>query len=219
MTKEWIRERLQRLGRSQIDLARHLGLDASAVSRLVKGDRHLKGQEASGIAEFFGCPVDEVLHAFGVGAADGHIPRLVDVAQAAESRLLQPLPVYGSAVGGMDGAFEFNGRINEYIDRPPQLAGVKNAYGVYITGDSMFPVFRPGWLAHVNPNRPLTPGCGVVVQLRPDDPESPPLCYIKEYVRRTASRLVVRQYNPEGEYDWPLDRVIAAHRIVGIADM
>lgn len=219
MTKEWIRERLQRLGRSQLDLARHLGLDASAVSRLVKGERHLKGQEARGIAEFFDCTVDEVLHAFAGAAADGHVLRPVDLPQAAESRQMPPLPVYGSAVGGIDGAFEFNGRINEYVDRPPLLAGVKNAYGVYITGDSMYPVFRAGWLAHVNPNRPLTPGCGVVVQLRPADADSPPLCYIKEYVRRTATRLVVAQYNPAGEIEWPLDHVIAAHRIVGIADM
>lgn len=220
MTKEWIRGRLQRLGKSQLDLSRHLGLDASAVSRLVKGERQLKGQEARGIAEFFGCPVDEVLHAFSGGtAADGHAARIVDLPQQAELRQLAPLPVFGSAVGGMDGAFEFNGRVNEYIDRPPMLAGVKNAYGVYIAGDSMFPVFRAGWLAHVNPNRPLTPGCGVVVQIRLDEPESPPLCYIKEYIRRTATKLLVCQYNPQGEIEWPLDRVIAAHRIVGIADM
>lgn len=218
MTKEWIRDHLQRLDRTQLELARHLGLDASAVSRLVKGERHLKGQEARGIAEFFGCSVDEVLHAFGAGA-DGFSPRLVDLPQPAESRQAAPLPVYGSAVGGLDGAFEFNGRVNEYVDRPPLLAGVKNAYGVYVTGDSMFPVFRAGWLAHVNPNRPLTAGCGVVVQIRATDPESPPLCYIKEYVRRTATKLVLCQYNPATEIEWPLERVVAAHRIVGIADM
>jgi transcriptional regulator with XRE-family HTH domain len=218
MTKEWIREHLQRLGRSQLELSRHLGLDASAVSRLVKGERHLKGHEARGIAEFFGCSVDEVLHAFGSGT-DGFTPRLVELPQSAELRQTAPLPVYGSAVGGVDGAFEFNGRVNEYVERPPLLAGVKNAYGVYITGESMFPVFRAGWLAHVNPNRPLTPGCGVVVQVRATDPEAPPLCYIKEYVRRTATKLVVSQYNPATELEWPLDRVVAAHRIVGIADM
>lgn len=219
MTKEWIREHLQRLGRSQLDLARHLELDASAVSRLVKGERHLKGHEARGIAEFFGCSVDEVLHAFSGGAADGFAPRLIDLPEPGDSRQLAPLPVYGSAVGGIDGAFDFNGQVNEYVDRPPALAGVKNAYGVYIAGDSMVPAFRAGWLAQVNPNRPLTPGCGVVVQLRPTEPESPPLCCIKEYVRRTATRLVVCQYNPAGEIEWPLERVIAAHRIVGLADM
>lgn len=219
MTKEWIREHLQRLGRSQLDLARHLELDASAVSRLVKGERHLKGHEARGIAEFFACSVDEVLHAFSGGAADGFAPRSVELPQPVEPRLMAPLPVYGCAVAGIDGAFALDGRVNEYIDRPPMLAGVKNAYGVYVSGDSMAPVFRAGWLAQVNPNRPLTPGCGVVVQLRATEPDSPSLCCIREYVRRTATKLVVYQYNPAGEVEWPLERVIAAHRIVGIADM
>ncbi len=219
MTKEWIRDRLQRLGRSQLDLARHLDLDASAVSRVVKGERHLKGHEARGIAEFFGCSVDEVLHAFSGGSADDFVPSLVDLPQPAESRQLAPLPIYGSAIGAIDGAFEFDGRVNEYVDRPPLLAGVKNAYGVYVTGDSMVPMLRAGWLAQVNPNRPLTPGCGVVVQVRSTEPDSSPLCYIKEYVRRTATKLVVCQYNPIGEIEWPLERVIAAHRIVGLADM
>lgn len=217
MTKEWIRDRLHRIGRSQAELARHLDLDASAVSRLVKGERQLKGAEAAAIAGFLACPLHEVLGAFGIGAADGFMPRPVTVPQPAE--LPRNLPVYGAAIGGADGAFELNGQHHEFVERPPQLQGVRNAYGVYVTGDSMHPMFQPGWLLHVNPNRPLTPGCGVVVQLRPEDGDAPPLCYLKEYVRRTPTLLVARQYNPPLEIPWPLARVVAAHRIVGVADM
>lgn len=215
MTKASIKERLQRLGRSQADLARHLGLDASAVSRLLKGERQLKGTEAVAIAGFLGCDVAELLDSAGA-AADGFMPQPVEVPQPAE--LQRNLPVYGAAIGGVDGAFALNGQHHEFAARPPQLAGVRNAYGVYVNGDSMHPMFQAGWLLHVNPNRPLTAGCGVVVQVRAEA-EEPPLCYIKEFVRRSAGRLVVRQYNPAAEIEWPLSSVIAAHRVVGIAEM
>ncbi len=217
MRHEWIRQRLQRQGRSQADLARHLDLDASAVSRLVKGERQLKGSEASRIAEFLACPVDEVLRGFAGAPADGFVPEVVDLPQPREQR--RDLPVFGAAVGGVDGAFELNGDLHEFTARPPQLQAVRNAYGVYVNGDSMHPMFQPGWLLHVNPNRPLTAGCGVVVQVRGDEPGAPPLCYVKEFVRRGGGSLVVRQYNPAGEIEWPLERVVAAHRIVGVAEM
>ena len=83
----------------------------------------------------------------------------------------------------------------------------------------MFPVLRAGWLAYVNPNRPLTPRCGVVIQMRLDQPDAVPLCYIKEYLRRTATKLVVSQYSPLEDLEFQLDRIIAAHRIVGLAEM
>jgi phage repressor protein C with HTH and peptisase S24 domain len=218
MSKDWIKDRLHRLGRTQAELAHHLGLDASAVTRLLKGERQVKAAEAAALAQFLGCGSDDVLAALaGAAPADAFAARPVDVPQPAE--LPRSLPVYGAAIGGADGAFEMNGATHDFAERPPQLQGVRNAYGVYVTGESMHPMFQPGWLLHVNPIRPLTPGCGVVVQIRAEEPHGLPLCYVKEFVRRTGGRLVVRQYNPALEIDWPLERVVAAHRVVGVADM
>ena len=59
----------------------------------------------------------------------------------------------------------------------------------------------------------------MVLQIRPDAGDFHPLCYIKEFVRRTATRLVVHQYNPDGDIEWPTDRVLAIHRVVGAAGM
>ncbi|MBF0335445.1 MAG: helix-turn-helix transcriptional regulator [Alphaproteobacteria bacterium] len=224
MDKPWFKDRLTALGRTQADLARHLGLDASAVSRLLKGERQMKGAEAVQIANFLRCPVEDVLRAIGGAAAARPVavddPFVADPQPVpASGELPRNLPVHGAAVGGHDGSFEWNGQVQEYIERPPQLTGVRNAFAVWVTGESMHPMFQPGWVLHVNPNRPLTPGCGVVVQIRPSDDFGHPLCYIKEFVRRTASKLVLRQYNPSIEIEWPLDEVVAAHRVVGVADM
>lgn len=128
------------------------------------------------------------------------------------------LPVYGAAMGGDDGAFDFNGTVNEYVARPPILAGVANGYAVYVQGESMEPRYFAGELVHVNPNRPITPGCFVVVQIRTGDPHVPTRGLIKQFVRRTASRLHLRQFNPRGELEHELGQVLSIHRIVGASD-
>ena len=50
---EWIRGRLRSLGRTQRDLAAALGVDASAVSRILDGHRRLRDHEEAIIRAFF----------------------------------------------------------------------------------------------------------------------------------------------------------------------
>jgi len=49
---EWIRRGLQKPGKSQSGLARHLGLDPSAVNKLMHGKRMLKTHEVTPTAEY-----------------------------------------------------------------------------------------------------------------------------------------------------------------------
>src|SRR6202051_841865 len=52
MDTNWFQQTLERAGASQADLARHLRLAASAVSRMLKGERQMKLLEAVQIAAF-----------------------------------------------------------------------------------------------------------------------------------------------------------------------
>src|SRR5262249_42264380 len=66
MDGSWFNEALERTGASQADLARHLRLAPSAVSRMLKGERQMKPLEVVHIAAFLRVPEDEVLrHAVG----------------------------------------------------------------------------------------------------------------------------------------------------------
>jgi len=49
---DWLKSELEKPGRSQSDLARHLGLDSSAVNRLVNGSRELKAREAEQVKAY-----------------------------------------------------------------------------------------------------------------------------------------------------------------------
>lgn len=64
--KDWFIEKLAEGGKSVRGLARHLGVDASAVSRMFSGQRKMKMEEANEIARFLGTSVADVLVHAGV---------------------------------------------------------------------------------------------------------------------------------------------------------
>lgn len=56
----WFHQQLEKRGSSVRGLARHLGLDASAVSRMLKGERKMSAEEQDRIAAFLGLSLEEV---------------------------------------------------------------------------------------------------------------------------------------------------------------
>ena len=70
MDGRWFHQALERVNATQADLARHLRLAPSAVSRMMKGERQMKQLETVQIAEFLGVSPEEVLrHAVEATAA------------------------------------------------------------------------------------------------------------------------------------------------------
>src|SRR5271157_3038425 len=61
MDGSWFHQALERIDATQADLARHLRLAPSAVSRMLKGERQMKPLEVVHIANFLRVPEEEVL--------------------------------------------------------------------------------------------------------------------------------------------------------------
>lgn len=220
MDLDWIREGLTRPGKTQRGLAAALGIDPSAVSRLLTGRRRLRADEIVAVAEHLG--IRPPLDAFagpprprGRGvpgmAENGAAPLRYSPATASGPR---DLPVLGVAVAGSDGMFVMNGEAQAHIERPSILAGVARAYAVYIADSSMEPRYFPGETAYVNPALPPRHGDFVIVQLRPAVEGEAPKALCKRLVRRTPTTLVISQLNPEREIEFPLDQVESIHVIV-----
>ncbi|MET3612072.1 transcriptional regulator with XRE-family HTH domain [Rhizobium aquaticum] len=57
---EWFYRQLEKDGRSLRAMARALGLDPSAVSRMLKGERKMSADEQDGIAGYLGVSINEV---------------------------------------------------------------------------------------------------------------------------------------------------------------
>ncbi len=136
---------------------------------------------------------------------------------------LPPLPVLGSATGGdhkdVDEEIELTelhlGEVLDYVARPSSLAGDREAYALTIMGNSMSPRFKQGERVVVSPRAMIGVGDDVIVQLRgpDDDGERIKTVLIKELVRRSASTVTLRQYNPEREFTIDRRRVAAMHKV------
>ncbi len=125
------------------------------------------------------------------------------------------IPVLGEAVGGVDGKYIFNGSILDYVSCPPSLDNVREAYAVFVDGESMSPRYRPGETVWVHPHKPPRRGDDVIVQIHPDDEDgSPPYGYIKEFVGWQGSKLVLRQHNPNQQIEFDKVEVVSVHPIV-----
>lgn len=128
--------------------------------------------------------------------------------------MTQTIPVYGQAMGGKDGKFILNGNKIADILAPPVLAGVPNAYAVYVVGDSMEDRYRAGEAVYVNPRLPVRRGDYVVAQIAADEEGEPPFAYVKRFVGLDAKLLKLEQLQPKKTLEFPADRVVSVHKII-----
>ena len=211
----WFQGALDRAGVSQADLARHLGLAPSAVSRMLKGERQMKLLEAVQVAGFLGVSQDEILrHAGEESTAPpaepgrrGRPPRAPSVFPAVRQ---DALPIRSAARGGNDQEMFLGDGPIGYTPRPSNLAGVRDAYAIYMIGDSMEPRYIQGWLLHVNPFKPPTRGRDVVVY------KNDQAVLIKQFIGWNDDALVLRQLNPEETLRIPRNEVAECHLVVGV---
>jgi transcriptional regulator with XRE-family HTH domain len=208
MDTDWFQEALRRVGTSQADLARHLDLPPSAVSRMLRGERQMKIQEALRVAQFLGVPQDEVVRhagAEGPPAALGPVRRgrppgsgLAQAHRVGDSNDMIPIRRSGEEVPV------------GYTPRPANLAGVRDAYAVYVETQSLTPRYEPGWLLHVNPFKPAIKGRDVVVRTKNGT------MLIRQFGGWDGDTLILRQLTPDETNRVSREEVTACHLIVGV---
>jgi phage repressor protein C with HTH and peptisase S24 domain len=198
-------------GMRQQDLADALGVSQATVSRWLRGQ---DPQGANRDALFALAQQKNVLQ------GEKGLPRTESnaiVGPRMPYGVVATIPVYGQAMGGYDGRFVLNGNKIADIPTPHSLAGVPEAYAVYIVGDSMEPRFFAGETAYVHPHLPVRRGDFVVVQFHPEEATEgePPCAYVKCLVSFDQKRLKLSQLHPPKEIELPTNRVVSIHKIVG----
>jgi len=122
------------------------------------------------------------------------------------------LPLYAAAMGG-DGHVIITFDPIEYIERPAELENVADGYSVYVVGESMFPAYKPGETAYVNPRLPPIRESDVVLFHVP--PANAAECMIKQLNNWNHRDWTLQQFNPPLEFtasrtEWPI-----CHRVIG----
>ena len=95
------------------------------------------------------------------------------------------------------------------LQRPITLAADPDAYAMTVTGESMWPRFRPGRRLAVSPAAPAAIGDDVVVLIGPE------LALIKELVGQTVKAIELRQFNPDLTFRVEAADIIAVQKVLG----
>ncbi|GEP56708.1 hypothetical protein RSO01_38740 [Reyranella soli] len=132
-------------------------------------------------------------------------------ARAASGR--PPLQVFASAQGGSEGAMLLSSEPVSWIPRDPRLEGIQEAYGCFVSGDSMEPAYERGNLLLVNPSSDVSPGDDCVFLRETADGSRYVL--IKRLVRRNEASWTVKQYNPAKTYTLSRREWQKAHLVIG----
>lgn len=128
---------------------------------------------------------------------------------------VRDFPIYSSAEGGLGQIIVSTDPIDIY-PRPAPVEHVKDAYGLYVTGESMIPEFEPGDIAIVNPRLPIIANVTAILYAE-DHGEA--RATIKRVRRFNDEMWYLRQWNPPPgmEPDFTLLRTVwqIGHRVVG----
>lgn len=100
------------------------------------------------------------------------------------------VPVWGRVKGGRVTDIIDTSERAGWTERPRSLADVADAAGAYVPGESMIPRYEPGELVIMNPGKPITKGCYVLVEFEDRT------AVIKRWLRGDDNKIVVEQLNP-----------------------
>lgn len=158
--------------------------------------------------------------------------RIIPMEGASLEQPRDDLEVWGSGLGSER---EFEGeaveltRLNtgdivEYVRRPTILNGKRGVYALYIQGSSMHPVLPDGEMIVAARDMPMKIGDNVVVYLRTDDVDADDGqasrgVLVKELVRRSASYVELRQYQPQKDFRVEMSQVVRIDRILTRREM
>jgi phage repressor protein C with HTH and peptisase S24 domain len=217
MMSNRLREFRDLAGLSMQALADRVGTTASQINKLEKGERRLTLDWMTRLSAALGIEPKDLLPLPNrpLPAAPASAHPLVG-GEAAPGPMVPArdpqdlIPVRSAARGGDEQEMFLEDGPIDYIARPHSLLRVRDAYSIYMVGDSMAPRFRPGQLLHINPYKPPQAGTGVVVT------KTDNVVLIKEFVRRSEATLYLKQYNPAAELKYPLNEIRDIHIVVGL---
>ncbi len=237
-TGQILRDLMDRAGFTIRGFAQAAGYaSGSGVQRYIEAefDEALSPKTARKLADALvgkGIPPIEEREVFSlIGLPEGNAV-VIPMEGASLQRPQENLQVWGAALGAereFDGqAVELTtlntGGIVDYVRRPAMLNGKKGVYALHVQGSSMHPALPDGEMIVAAREMPLSVGDNVVVYLRTDEPdfddgETSRGVLVKELVRRSASYVELRQYQPQRDFRVDMRDVLRIDRVLTRREM
>jgi phage repressor protein C with HTH and peptisase S24 domain len=243
MRNDWLARRLKELGKTGQGLANSLGINKSRVSEIIGGRRGVKADEILTISNYLEMTERDVISLLsgvsmppmqglaespsgGTIASPSRATPRYAASYGVDAKDLPPpstmpvdVPVYGTTLGGAGCDFELNNEVIDRVRRPSGLTNARNAFAVYVVGNSMSPRYDEGDLVFVHPGRPPVPGSDVVVELQSGDEPGRTKVLFSSYRGKSATSLLLSQLNPARDVEIPLDTVKQVLRVLRVNEL
>jgi phage repressor protein C with HTH and peptisase S24 domain len=200
---------LRERGITFAEASRRMGKNETYLFGFIRRGKPRKLAEDARIAlaQMLELPDDKVLKTGG-GPPTPLPPSNVRPASGSTSYGQRDLPIRGRAQGGPDGVIHLGDGTIDWTWRSPELASVRDAYALYVDGDSMSDFNLPhGSIVFVHPHRRPQPGRICVLVLNSG------AAYVKRLDRVTQSKVVVSQSNPPRSLEFPAAEVSDLHMV------
>lgn len=195
--------------KTQAGLARALGLNKSAISRMLSGDRKITAGELDEIVAYLG-----VAHPGGAQERGFEDPDTEYVPAGLEPGIRRSsAPVYGTATRD-DGHWSLDR--SEPIDWRPKPWGHETSlrlFGFYAPDDAMTPRFKRGELIWVEPGRPAATGKDALL-MRREEYEQLEHIILCEIIDLCSDKIFFRQHSRNGRTE-VFHRDWTSHHVLG----
>jgi transcriptional regulator with XRE-family HTH domain len=207
-----IRDARKQKGWSQKDLADRVGVSQVAIMKIENGQT-TKSKHFPKIAQVLNLELSDLDPSLSPVSNRTDMKLTGSMKKPQVERFKQEhligahdLPVFSLAQGG-PGALVLSNEPFRTIGRPHNLLNVEKAFGVLIVGDSMFPEYREGDIAYVDPHVPPRSGDACLFQSDRDGTVEAVIKYLDKSPHHSPDVWHVRQHNPEKRYtlkkeDW-----------------
>jgi phage repressor protein C with HTH and peptisase S24 domain len=210
----------EKKGMKKADLARTLGIKPVNITTWESGETAPARERMPDVARALDVTVDWLLN--GDRTRDTPISPIDQMPLVSNVTLThdrpkfvgRDFPVLGTADCG-DGTFALTGGDPiDTVNRPAGLENRRDAYGVYVQGQSMQPVYDPGDLVYVDPRRPPMVGRDCVIQLKQKTDGGEVRCMLKRLLSRRGHKWTFQQFNPMREITLDDKEISAVHLVL-----
>jgi len=191
---------------SQADLGRRVGCSQVAIDKIEDGTTR-QSKYLARIASELALNIDDLDPDAEKRRSPQNEPVPIDQLLGRPS----DFPIYAAAEGG-PGEIIIGSDPVDWQPRPQRLAKVRDAYGLYIIGESMVPEYRPGDIALVNPT---LPPIGGEVYIFYAERAGEARATIKHLRRATSDKWLISQHNKARDFELLRKEWQWAHRVIG----
>ena len=135
-------------------------------------------------------------------------------------RPVQPLPseplardiqVKGVGAANSRGEYQLVEGPIDHVRRPPGIPAAQGVYAIYVVGDSMLPRYEAGDPVYVSELRAVEVNDHVLIQIHEEHGEARAM--IKQLIKRTETKIVLKQHNPPRTIEIARAPNVVLHRI------